>query len=143
MLNNVVLIGRTTRDPDLRYTPNGKGVANFTLAVDRGFPGSDGERQADFFDCQCWGKTAENMAQYVTKGQLIAVQGRLQSRSYETQDGQKRKVIEVVADVVKFLERKKDGSSSPPPKDDPDGWESLGKPYDPNSPAEDDDIVPF
>jgi single-strand DNA-binding protein len=105
LLNNVVLIGRLTRDPELRYTSQGTAVTNFGIAVDRGF-GSDDENQqsADFFNVTCWNKLAEIVAQYMTKGRLVAVQGRLQSRNYEY-NGQKRTAIEVVAQTVKFLDR--------------------------------------
>lgn len=103
MLNTVILIGRLTRDPELRYLPNGAAVCNFSLAVDRPFTNQQGQRETDFIDVVVWRQTAERVAQYLTKGRLIAVQGRLQIRSYETQDGQKRKAAEVVADQVRFL----------------------------------------
>jgi len=110
MLNQVVLIGRLTRDPDLRYTPgNGTPVANFTLACDRPFTNQQGEREADFINIVTWRKLAENCANYLQKGSLAAVTGRLQIRSYEDSDGVKRKVAEVVADNVRFLDSKKKG----------------------------------
>jgi len=105
MLNHVVLIGRLTRDPELRYTPSGVPVAHFSLAVDRPFTTKEGQRETDFIDIVVWRKTAEVVANHLTKGRLAAVQGRLQIRSYETQDGQRRKVAEVVADRVDFLDR--------------------------------------
>lgn len=105
MLNRIVLVGRLTRDPELRYTPNGVPVANFTLAVDRGFTNQQGERQTDFIDIVVWRKQAELCGQYLGKGRLVALEGRLQIRSYETQEGQKRKVAEVVADNIRFLDR--------------------------------------
>jgi len=105
MLNRIVLVGRLTRDPELRYTPNGVPVANFTLAVDRGFTNQQGERQTDFIDIVVWRKLAELCGQYLGKGRLVALEGRLQIRSYETQEGQKRKVAEVVADNIRFLDR--------------------------------------
>ena len=106
MLNRIILIGRLTRDPELRYVPSGQPVASFTLAVDRSFANQQGERQTDFIDIVAWRKLAEQVTQHLAKGRLVAVEGRLQIRSYETQDGQKRKAAEVVADAVRFLDRK-------------------------------------
>lgn len=105
MLNVIVLIGRLTRDPELRYTPSGVPVVNFTLAVDRPFTNQQGEREADFIDVVGWRRLAETVAQYMQKGRLVAVKGRLQIRSYETQDGQRRRAAEVVAEDVRFLDR--------------------------------------
>jgi single-strand DNA-binding protein len=102
MLNRIVLIGRLTRDPELRYTPSAKAVASFTLAVDRR-RNQQGERETDFIDIVTWGRLAETCSNYLSKGRLVAVEGRLQIRSYQTQDGQKRKAVEVVADGVHFL----------------------------------------
>lgn len=107
MLNKIILIGRLTRDPELRYTPNGKAVAGFTLAVDRNRTNASGEREADFIDIVVWEKQAEIVANHLGKGRLVAVEGRLQIRSYETQDGQRRKAAEVVAQSVRFLDRAK------------------------------------
>ncbi|NLW56117.1 MAG: single-stranded DNA-binding protein [Firmicutes bacterium] len=104
-MNHVILIGRLTRDPELRYTPNGVAVANFTLAVDRPFTNQAGEREADFIPIVVWQKLAETCANHLHKGRLVAVDGRLQIRSYETQDGQRRRVAEVVAGSVQFLDR--------------------------------------
>ncbi|MBI3975936.1 MAG: single-stranded DNA-binding protein [Armatimonadetes bacterium] len=106
MLNRVILIGRLTRDPELRYVPSGQPVASFSLAVDRPFTNQAGERETDFIDIVAWRKLADQVSQHLSKGRLVAVEGRLQIRSYETQDGQKRKVAEVVADAVRFLDRK-------------------------------------
>ena len=106
MLNQIVLIGRLVRDPELRYTPSGVPVAGFALAVDRPFTNAQGQRETDFFDIVVWRKQAELAANHLQKGRLVAVQGRLQSRSYETQEGQRRKVYEIVADRVAFLDRK-------------------------------------
>lgn len=105
MLNTVILIGRLTRDPELRYTPSGAAVCSFSLAVDRPFTNQQGQRETDFVDIVVWRQEAERVAQHLRKGRLAAVQGRLQIRSYETQDGQRRKVAEVVADRVRFLDR--------------------------------------
>lgn len=104
MINRIVLVGRLTKDPDLRYTPNGKSVASFTLAVNRRFSNQSGERETDFIDIVVWGKTAETCANYLGKGRLAGVEGRLQIRNFETKDGQKRKAAEVVADDVIFLD---------------------------------------
>lgn len=103
MLNKVVLIGRLTKDPDLRYTQSGIAVARFTLAVDRGFKNQDGEKQADFIPITVWRTQAENCAKYLQKGRLVAVAGRIQTGSYE-KDGQRHYTTEVVADEVSFLE---------------------------------------
>lgn len=101
-MNKIILIGRLTKDPDLRYTPNGAAVCSFTLAVDRPF-NQGGERQADFINIVVWNKAAENCAKYLAKGRQAAVEGRLQIRSYDGNDGQKRWVTEVVADRVEFI----------------------------------------
>lgn len=107
MLNQIVLIGRLTRDPELRYTSgNGVPVATFTLAVDRPFTKQQGEKEADFINIVAWRKLAENCANYLKKGSLSAVTGRLQIRSYDDSQGIRRKVAEVVADDVRFLESK-------------------------------------
>lgn len=119
MYNRVILIGRLTRDPELRYVPSGAPVASFTLAVDRPFRDQQGNRETDFIDVVAWRKLAEQVSQYVTKGRLVAVEGRLQIRSYETQDGQKRKVAEVVADGIRFLDRAKAGVPESAPLDEP------------------------
>ena len=89
MINNVVLVGRLTRDPDLRTTESGISVATFTLAVDRQFSNSQGEREADFINCVVWRKAAENLANFTSKGSLIGVQGRIQTRSYDNKEGQR------------------------------------------------------
>ncbi|MBX5465781.1 MAG: single-stranded DNA-binding protein [Clostridia bacterium] len=113
MLNVVVLVGRLVRDPELRYTPSGVAVCNFSLAVDRPFTNQQGERETDFIDIVTWRHLAETVANHLSKGRLVAVHGRLQIRSYETQDGQKRRVAEVVADTVRFLDRPAERETSP------------------------------
>ncbi|TGE34004.1 single-stranded DNA-binding protein [Desulfosporosinus sp. Sb-LF] len=116
MLNRVVLIGRLTKDPELRYTPNGVAVANFTLAIDRNYKNAQGERDADFIPCVVYRQLAELVANYLAKGKLAAVDGRIQVRSYTSQDGQKRWVTEVIAEDVRFLSPKDGGggeSTSP------------------------------
>ncbi len=114
MLNRIILIGRLTKDPELRYTPNGRAVAGFTLAVDRPFKNQQGERETDFISIVVWGPQAENCANYLSKGKLAAVDGRLQIRSFEGQDGQRRWITEVVADTVRFLSPKSSDSSFEP-----------------------------
>jgi single-strand DNA-binding protein len=103
MLNKVVLIGRLTKNPDLRHTQSGIAVARFTLAVDRGFKNQDGEKQADFIPITVWRGQAENCAKYLQKGRLVAVAGRIQTGSYD-KDGQRVYTTDVVADEVRFLE---------------------------------------
>ena len=107
MINNVTLVGRLTRDVDLRYTQNGKAVASFGLAVNRPFKNANGEYEADFINCQAWGKTAENLANYMKKGNQIGVVGRIQTRNYENNEGKRVYVTEVVAEQVVFLESRK------------------------------------
>lgn len=105
MLNVVVLVGRLVQDPELRYTPAGVAVGSFTMAVDRPFTNQQGERETDFIDVVLWRKLAETCASHLSKGRLVAVEGRLQIRSYETPEGQRRRVAEVVARQVRFLDR--------------------------------------
>lgn len=122
MLNQITLIGRLTRDPEMRYTAQGTAVANFSIAVDRPFTTQQGERETDFVDCVAWRKLAEAVGNHMTKGRMVAVVGRLQIRSYETQDGQKRRVAEVVAETVQFLDRPKDKDAKNPAQTvDPSG----------------------
>lgn len=104
MINNVVLVGRTTKDPELRYTSSGQAVANFTLAVNRTFTNQNGEREADFINCVIWRKAAENLANMVGKGAQIGVTGRIQTRNYENKEGQRVFVVEVVAENFQMLE---------------------------------------
>lgn len=102
-MNKVILIGRLTADPELRYTPNGAAVCSFRIAVDRPFNSQSGEREADFINIVVWNKAAENTAKYMSKGRQIAVEGRLQIRTYDDKDGRRQWVSEVVADRVEFL----------------------------------------
>jgi single-strand DNA-binding protein len=106
MYNKIILIGRLTADPEMRYTSSGLPVANFTLAVDRGFATKQGEKETDFIDIIVWRGLAENCAKYIKKGSMVAVDGRLQIRSYEDKQGVRRKASEVVAENVRFLDRK-------------------------------------
>ena len=123
MLNRIVIIGRLTRDPEMRQTPSGTAVCAFTLAVDRSFKSANGERETDFIPVVAWRQLGENCAQYLAKGKLAAVDGRLQIRTYQAQDGSKRTAAEVVADNVRFLS----------PKSEPnvdDGDVTLAPPLD-------------
>jgi single-strand DNA-binding protein len=145
MLNRVILIGRLTKDPELRYTPNGVAVTSFSLAVDRPFSNQQGEKEADFINIVTWRQLAETCANYLRKGRLTAVEGRLQIRNYENNEGRKVYVTEVVADNVRFLEsmgsnnNRNDNSgreTSAPRYDDP--FTDDGKPIDIS-----DDDLPF
>ena len=104
MINRVVLVGRLTRDPELRYTTNNIANLRFTVAVNRQFTNQNGERQADFISCVAWRAQAENMARFLKKGSLVGVEGRIETGSYQGQDGQMRYTTDVIADSVQFLE---------------------------------------
>lgn len=108
MLNSVCLVGRMARDAELRYTPKNQAVATFTLAVNRNFKSQNGESEADFINCVIWRQQAENLANWAKKGALIGITGRIQTRSYENQQGQRVYVTEVVADNFQLLENRKD-----------------------------------
>lgn len=112
MLNRVILIGRLTRDPELRYTPAGVAVTQFTIAVDRPFTTNQGEREADFIPVVTWRQLAETCANYLRKGRLTAVEGRIQVRNYENNEGKRVYVTEVIADNVRFLESNREGGSA-------------------------------
>jgi single-strand DNA-binding protein len=117
--NRVILIGRLTKEPELRFTASGKAVANFTLAVDRPFLNGQGTRETDFIRIVVWGKQGETCANYLGKGRLVAVEGRLQVRNYQTPEGQNRTATEVIGETVRFLDRKGEaggqGMSGPGP----------------------------
>ena len=102
-MNKVILIGRLTKDPELRTTPSGVATTTFTIAVDRNFTNQQGQREADFISCVAWRKQAENISRYCSKGTQVAVEGRIQVRNYDAQDGSKRYVTEVICDNVTFL----------------------------------------
>ncbi len=157
-MNKVFLIGRLTRDPELRYTGNNTPVASFSLAVNRNFTNQQGEREADFFNITVWRKQAENVKNYLSQGSQVAVEGRLQTRNYEDKDGQKRYVTEVVADNVEFLGSKNSSNNSsngshneePTPYDFGDEKEPKGTDVDSNPFADfgssieiSDDELPF
>lgn len=113
-MNHWIGIGRLVRDPNVKYTQSGKACAKFTLAIDRR-KSSDGNQQADFIQCVAWEKTAEVISQYCAKGKKIAVEGRIQTRSYDANDGTKRYVTEVVVNNMEFCDRKGSGTSSAAP----------------------------
>ncbi|WP_163537330.1 single-stranded DNA-binding protein [Gracilibacillus sp. YIM 98692] len=155
MLNRVVLVGRLTKDPDLRYTLNGVSVANFTISCNRPFSNQQGQRDADFINCVTWRGQAESLANYMEKGNIVGVDGRLQSRSFDGDDGKKVFVTEVVADSIQFLEPRNNGSKnqnyssgrSAASPNQPSGqnqsshsqsWEQIGEPIDIG-----DDGLPF
>ncbi|AGK95391.1 single-stranded DNA-binding protein [Clostridium pasteurianum] len=113
-MNRVVLIGRLTKDPELKFTPGtGYAVATFAIAVDRRVPNKEGVREADFIPIVIWGKQAESTANYMSKGKLVGISGRIQTRSYDAKDGSKKYITEVVADEIQFLEwgKKNEGSN--------------------------------
>ena len=109
-MNKIMFIGRLTKDPELRYTQSGTAVASFTLAVDRRFSNQNGERETDFINCVAWNKSAEFVANYFHKGKQMALEGRLQVRSYDGNDGQRRWVTEVVAEQIEFVGSKSDNA---------------------------------
>ena len=114
MLNRIILIGRLTRDPELKYTPQGRPVATMGLAVNRFTKDENNNYEVDFFDIVAWSRTAEFANNYLSKGRLVSVDGRLQTRSYVAQDGTKRKVYEIVADNIEGLDRRGDGEGGAP-----------------------------
>ncbi len=128
-MNKVFLIGRLTRDPELRYTGNNTPVASFTVAVNRTFTNQAGEREADFINVVVWRKQAENVKNYLSQGSQVAIEGRLQVRNYDDQNGQKRYVTEVIADNVEFVGSKRDNTQSNMPN--PNNQSATGPtPYD-------------
>lgn len=145
-MNKVTLIGRLTKDPELRYTPGaGTAVTTITLAVDRRMT-KDGQKEADFIPVVIWGKQAESTAQYITKGKLIGVAGRIQTRSYDAKDGSKRYVTEVVAEEVQFIEwgdTPRGGNQSPKRNDNTfDNGSDFGSGFEDMTPVDEGDI-PF
>lgn len=114
MINRVVLIGRLTKDVEVKYTQSGVAVGTFSLAVNRQFTNASGEREADFINAVIWRKAAENFANFTHKGALVAIEGRLQTRNYENNSGQRVYITEVVADNFSLLEKKNDGQQSAP-----------------------------
>ena len=126
MINRVVLVGRLTRDPELKYTTNNIANLRFTVAVNRQFSNQNGERQADFIGCVAWRAQAENMARFLKKGALIGVEGRIETGSYQGQDGQMRYTTDVIADSVQFLEpRNAQGGGGQPGFGGNDGFNNF------------------
>lgn len=117
-MNTITLLGRLTKNPEARYTSTGKAATLFTLAVNRPYTNSDGQREADFINCQAWGKTAEVIGNHVSKGDRLLAEGRLQIRSYTDKEGVKRYATEVVVNRVEFIEQKKDVKTEASPMDD-------------------------
>lgn len=111
MLNRVNVMGRLTRDPELRQTQSGTAVCSFSIACERDYKGSDGEHEVDFFDVVAWRSTAEFVSKYFAKGRMAIIDGRMQSRTYEDNEGNKRKIVEIVADNVYFGDSKKAGNA--------------------------------
>lgn len=143
MINRVILVGRLTKNPEYRQTPNGVSVATFTLAVNRPFTNSQGEREADFINVVVFRRQAENVNNYLSKGSLAGVDGRIQSRSYENQEGRRVFVTEVVADNVQFMDSK--GSNQQNNQSQQQGQASAGNnPFaNDNNANIDDDDLPF
>ncbi len=145
-MNKVFLIGRLTRDPELRYTGSNTAVASFSLAVNRNFTNQAGEREADFINIVVWRKQAENVKNYLTQGSQVAIDGRIQTRSYDDKEGQKRYVTEVVADNVEFLGTK-GGASTNTSTQNSSAPSTEPTPYDfasqENKPKTDVDSNPF
>lgn len=123
MLNKIFIMGRLTRDPELRRTQNGTAVAGFALAVDRDYKNADGTKETDFIEVVAWRSSAEFVSKYFTKGRMAIVEGRLQLRDWQDKDGNKRRSAEVVADNVYFCDSKKEGDSS-------GGYKAAGKAVD-------------
>ncbi|KAA6021467.1 single-stranded DNA-binding protein [Pantoea sp. F_16] len=141
MINRVVLVGRLTKDPEFRTTQNGVSVATFTLAVNRNFKNKNGEQQADFINVVVFRQQAENVNNYLSKGNLAGVDGRIQSRSYENKEGQRVYVTEVLADSVQFLEPKNNQSNNQSQQQSGQA-QSGNSPFD-NSADISDDSLPF
>ena len=135
-MNRIILMGRLVRDVEVRYTQTGKCVAQFTIAVDRPFNNQDGQREADVIPVVIWGKQAETCGNSLIKGQRVLVEGRLQIRTYDAKDGNKRYVTEVIADHFEFIEKKADGQNRDTSKKNDTPMDSFGKamPFDEDIP---------
>lgn len=143
MLNKVILIGRFTRDPELRSTPQGVSTCSFSLAVDRNYQSAGGERQTDFINCVAWRQTAEFISKYFQKGNLICVEGSIQTRSWKDNDGNNRYATDVVVDRSYFVESKKSAQSAPSMEAPMFNDSPFGNLPDPISPLGTDDDLPF
>ena len=150
-MNRIILLGRLVRDPEFKLTPNCKEVCTFTLAVDRPFKNKDGKYDADFVNCQVWGKTAELCGNSLNKGNRLLIEGRLQIRSYIAKDSAKKYATEVVGDRVEFIERKSSGTTkaaaapaSQPSQDYPESnMDGFGQADPWKEPSEPDEEIPF
>lgn len=131
MINRVVLVGRLTRDPELRTTTTGKNVCSFGIAVTKKFKPQDGSPDADFFSVTAWGATADFVANYLTKGRLVGVDGRLQARKWTAQDGSNRETVEIIADNVQGLDRPREDGGEGAPKMAAVGPAPSADEYDP------------
>lgn len=143
MLNSICLVGRLTKDAELRYTPNNQAVATFTLAVNRNFKSQNGEREADFINCVIWRQQAENLANWAKKGALIGITGRIQTRSYENQQGQRVFVTEAVADNFQLLESRKDREAGQSQGYSQPDFSRQAEPMNANPMDISDDDLPF
>lgn len=141
MLNSVTLVGRMAGDAELRYTPNNQAVATFRLAVNRPFKNQNGEREADFINCVIWRQQAENLANWAKKGALIGITGRIQTRNYENQQGQRVYVTEVVAENFQLLESQKERGNQTQANSQPDF--GRNEPMNANPMDISDDDLPF
>ena len=143
MINRVILVGRLTKDPEYRQTPSGVSVATFTLAVNRSFTNSQGEREADFINVVVFRKQAENVNNYLSKGSLAGVDGRIQSRNYENNEGRRVFVTEVVADNVQFLEPKNNNQQNSQPQQQRGQAPTGNNPFANNNVNDDIEDLPF
>lgn len=144
MINNVVLVGRMTREAELRYTPSNIAVATFTLAVNRDYKGENGEREADFINVVLWRQTAENLANWTKKGSLVGVTGRIQTRNYDNQQGQRVYVTEVVADRFQLLESRGESQGQGQSQNAAPNFAREGNQYGATNPLDiSDDDLPF
>ena len=143
MLNKVILMGRFTRDPELRSTPQGVSTCAFSIAVDRNFVRPGEERKADFINCVAWRQTAEFISKYFRKGSMVALEGSIQTRSWDDAEGKKRYATEVIVNQVYFAESKRDSQSDVMGSDVPYASNDFGSLPDPISPMGTDDDLPF
>ena len=144
MINNLTLIGRLTKDVELKYTPANQAVAQFTLAVNRTFKNANGERESDFINCVIWRKSAENFANFAKKGALIGITGRIQTRNYENQQGQRVYITEVIADNFQMLESRNQQQGQAQPQQATQQQVKQPDPFSGGAPTNlNDDDLPF
>lgn len=127
MMNNVFLVGRMTKDIELRHTPSDKVFGSFTIAINRPYTGQDGKREADFINIVVWGNIAENTKKFTSKGSLVGIEGRIQTRTYEASDGKKRTITEVLASGINFIERKQAQEETKVEEKTNDPFEEFGE----------------